>query len=123
MSSFTPPAAADRRQLARQARDAFPAMGVYAIRDQATGSVRVASSRNVHGTINRILFELRLGSHPDKALQAEWRRGGPERFSFEVLELVKERSDPAFDYAAELRALEELHRAMLADEPAAGPGA
>ena len=116
MSAATPSAAADRRQLARQARDAFPAMGVYAIRDHVTRSVRVASSRNVHGAINRIRFELRLGSHPDKALQAEWKRGGPERFSFEVLELVKERSDPAFDYATELQALEALHRAVLAGE-------
>ena len=105
---------ADRRQRARAARDAFPPMGVYAIRDRLTGAVRVAASRNVPGTINRIRFELRLGSHPDKALQAEWKRGGAERISFEVLEMVKERSDPDFDYAAELRALEELHRALLA---------
>lgn len=119
MSTIDPPAPAQRRQLARQARDAFPPMGVYAIRDHATGMVRVASSRNVHGTLNRILFELRLGSHPDKALQAAWRSGGPGRFSFDVLELVEERSDPAFDYAAELRALEELHRAVLAGGEAA----
>lgn len=109
----TPTSGADRRQLARRARDAFPPMGVYAIRDRTTGRVRVAASRNVHAAINRMVFELRFGSHPDRALQAEWNRGGAERFSFEVLELVKERSDAAFDYAAELRLLEELHRTEL----------
>lgn len=110
----SPASGAERRQLARRARDAFPPMGVYAIRDRTTGRVRVAASRNVHAAINRIGFELRLGSHPDRALQAEWNSGGAGRFSFEVLELVRERSDAAFDYAAELRLLEELHRAEAA---------
>ena len=108
---------ADRRAAARRARDAFPPMGVYAIRDRRTGAVRVAACRNVHAAINRIRFELRLGSHPDGALQAAWCDGGEERIAFEVLELVKERSDAAFDYAAELRLLEELHRAEAGGAP------
>lgn len=103
---------AERRQLSRRARDAFPPMGIYAIRNRASGQVRVASSRNVHGAINRIEFELRLGSHPDKALQAEWKRD-PAAVTFEVLELVKERTDPGFDYSAELTGLEEIYRAEL----------
>ena len=107
---------AARREAARRARDAFPPMGVYAIRDRATGHTRVAASRNVHAAINRIRFELRLGSHPDRALQAEWRDGGEARFSFEVLALVKERSEAGFDYGAELRLLEELHRGEHARE-------
>jgi hypothetical protein len=100
----------ERRALSRQARDAFPPMGVYAIRDSATGKMRVGASRNVHGTLNRVQFELRQGSHRDSALQSEWNCGGAQRFSFEVLELVKERDEPAFDYAAELQALHELYR-------------
>lgn len=100
---------ADRRAAARRARDAFPPMGIYAIRDRVTGRARVGASRNVHAAINRIGFELRLRSHPDKALQAEW-DDAPDRFSFEVLALVKEREDPAFDYAGELRTLETLYR-------------
>ena len=102
-----------RRALARQARDAFSPMGVYAIREFATGRVRVGASRNVPGAINRIRFELRHGSHPDKDLQAAWRRDGPEGFSFEVLALVKERSEPGFDYGVELKELEALYRDEL----------
>ena len=118
MSSLVPPASsADRRALARQARDAFPPMGVYAIRDRVSGEVRVGSSRNVHGALNRIRFELRLGSHADKGLQAAWNSGGDERISFEVLELLKQREDPAFDHAAELRALEQLYREELQQAP------
>jgi len=104
--------AAERRALSRQARDAFPPMGIYAIRNRASGQLRIASSRNVPGAIRRAGFELRLGSHPDKALQADWKRD-PAAIHFEVIELVKERADPGFDYAAELRALETLYRAEL----------
>lgn len=111
-------AQAQRRELSRRARDAFPPMGVYAIRDRSSGRVLVGSSRNVFGTMNRIRFELRLGSHPNKSLQAEWNRHGADRFSFEVLELLKERDDAAFDYAAELRSTEELYREELGAEAA-----
>lgn len=103
--------ASARRLLSRQVRDAFPRMGVYAIRDKETGkALLVASSRNVDGAINRARFELRLRSHSNKELQAEWDSNGPERFIFEILVLLKENDDPEFNYAEELRALEQLYR-------------
>lgn len=109
-----------RREISRRARDAFPPMGVYMIRNKESGLVLLASSRNVHGAINRAQFELRLGSHADKALQAQWHRSGPAAFEFEVLELVKERDDANFDYAEELQALEELYREHYAQAANAG---
>ena len=115
MNADLPQWQAQRRRLAREARDAFPPMGVYAVRDRVAGTARVGACRDVYARLNRIQFELRLGSHPDKGLQAAW-RDDPARFSFEVLELVKERQDAAFDYAGELRALEEFYR----DEIGAG---
>jgi hypothetical protein len=112
------PQPADRRLLARRARDAFPAMGVYAIHNRATGHVRVKSSRNVPGAINRLTFELRQGCHRDRGLQALWDARGAEGVTMEVLELVGERNDPAFDYDAELALLEALYRLELSPEAA-----
>jgi hypothetical protein len=100
--------ATERRRLSREARDAFPPMGLYLVRDRESGPLRLGSSRDVHATLRRIQFELRLGTHPDKDLQSRWRQD-PARFSFEVLELVRERTDPTFDYAEELRTLLQLH--------------
>lgn len=102
----------DRRAIVRELRDAFPAMGVYAVRARESGHVLVDSSRNVHASLNRVRFELRMGSHKDRVLQAEWKRGGEAALSFEILEMVKERDDPDFDYAAELRGLEQIHRQL-----------
>lgn len=112
------PRSVDRRMLARRARDAFPAMGVYAIRNGATGQVHVKASRNVPGAINRLSFELRQGCHRDRGLQALWDARGAEGVTTEVLQLVRERDDPAFDYDAELALLETLYRLELSPEAA-----
>jgi hypothetical protein len=108
-AAFQPHDAAERRRRAREARDAFPPMGVYAIRDRASGRAWVGSSRDVHARLTRIQFELRHGAHPDRQMQAAWRQD-PASFSFDVLALVQQRVDPAFDYAEELRVLEQLYR-------------
>jgi hypothetical protein len=101
-----------RRVAARRARDAFPPMGIYAIRDRASGHLLLGASRNVHASLNRVRFELRMGKHADRVLQAEWNRGGEYGLAFEVLELLKEREDAHFDYAGELKALEQIHREL-----------
>ncbi len=119
MSFAIDPSVAARREISRRARDAFPPMGVYIIRDKETGQALVASSRNVHGAINRAQFELRFNSHANKTLQAAWNRSGAGRFDFEIVDLLPQKEDPAFDYAAELRMLEQLYREELEQAPGA----
>jgi hypothetical protein len=111
--SALPPPSTHRRELARRARDAFPAMGVYAIRNHATNSVCVKASRNVPAAINRLTYELRHGGQRDHDLQSAWNAHGAAGVTLDVLELVRERDDPAFDYGAELALLETLYRAEL----------
>jgi hypothetical protein len=76
-----------RRVAARQARDTFPPMGIYAIRVRTSGHLLLGVSRNVHAALNRARFELRMGKHAD-------------------------REDEGFDYAGELKALEQIHREL-----------
>ena len=115
MESSVNPAA--RRAAARQARDAFPPMGVYAIRDRASGHRLLGASRNVHAALNRARFEMRMGKYADRLLQAAWSSAGEHGLSFEVLELVKEREDADFDYAGELKALEQTCRELEGLKP------
>jgi hypothetical protein len=93
-------------------------MGIFAIRNQATGRVSVKASRNVPGAINRLSFELRKGCHRDRDPQALWHASGAEAVTIDVLELVSERQDPAFDYDAELALLQALYRQALSPEVA-----
>jgi hypothetical protein len=80
-------------------------MGIYAIRDLASGHQLLGASRNVHASLHRARFELRMGKHGDRVLQAAWNKSGIDGFAFDVLELVKERQDAHFDYPGELQGL------------------
>jgi len=110
-----------RRELTRQYKQAFPAMGIYALRCDAAGLLRVGSSRHLDGIFNRLRFELMRGAHRDRVLQSAWNTHGAEAFRFEVVDRVKDRDDPAFDYDAELATLLALWEAELLS-PAAEAG-
>ena len=101
-------APSDRRSLSRAYKDAFPPMGVLAVRETGGRRVWIAASRNIDGLINRLRFELRQGQARPPALQAAWHAGGEAALSFEVIERLRRRDDPAFDYSAELLTLRSL---------------
>ena len=69
----------ERRERTRTYTDAFPPLGIYAIRNTATGQVWVGASRNVDGMLNRIRFELRMRGHRDASLAQAWARDGSDR--------------------------------------------
>lgn len=102
-----------RAELRRQYKEAHPPMGVYAIRNLATGRCFVQASMNVEAAMNRDRFELRFKGHRNPELQRDWLAHGSEHFRFEVLDLLKKRVDPAFDYKAELASTLALWREEL----------
>ena len=110
----------ERRARVRDYKDAFPPMGIHAVRNTVTGQVWIGASRNVDGMLNRIRFELKQGSHRNASLMQAWARHGADAFTFEVLDRVKQRDDPAFDYDAELETMLALWQAELGVAPARG---
>ncbi len=102
-----------RRAHIRDYKQAFPRMGVYAVRNPQTRHAWLGASRDVDGVLNRIRFELRQRSHRNQSLMREWLQFGPDAFVFEVLDRVKPRDDPAFDYEAELQQLLALWQAEV----------
>ncbi|MGJ7524094.1 GIY-YIG nuclease family protein [Variovorax sp. GB1P17] len=79
--------------------------GVFVIRNMLDGRVYVGGSLDIEGAMNRARFELNQRSHRNKALGRDWATHGAAHFSFEVIDRVKERDDPAFDRKAELEKL------------------
>jgi hypothetical protein len=47
-------------------------MGVYQIRNIANDKVLIGSSLDLPGIINRHTFQLKMGKHPNAALQSDW---------------------------------------------------
>jgi hypothetical protein len=78
----------NRREAIRQYKDQKPEPGIFAVRCAATGEAWVGMSRNLAQQQNGIWFSLRMGGHPNRAVQAAWNAHGAESFGFEVLEVV-----------------------------------
>ncbi|WP_224365254.1 GIY-YIG nuclease family protein [Hyalangium versicolor] len=97
-----------RAELKRAYKEKPPPMGVFAVRCQVHGKVLVGSSLNLPGALNRVRFQLDMGSHPCVELQEDWRRHGSDSFSFEVLDELRPPEDPGADPKEELRVLEAL---------------
>jgi hypothetical protein len=105
-----------RRALVRKYKETVPPAGVFVIRNTLSGRTYVAGSLDVEGAMNRARFELGLRSHRNKALVRDWVAHGAEHFSFEVIDRVRERDDPAFDRAGELEKLLALwHEELQCD--------
>ena len=83
-------------------------MGVFQIRNVTNERVFVASSMNLPGAFNSNRFQLEMGNHRNKMLQADWNELGADKFEFEILEEVPERSDTGYDYKADVEFLEDL---------------
>lgn len=105
MSVPSLPSPPSQRELTRRYKESLPPMGVYVIRNLATGRVFVRGSLNLDGAMNRDRFELGMRQHRHRGLMDEWLRHGAENFRFEVIDRIKPREDPAFDYRAELDAM------------------
>ena len=102
-----------RSELKKQYRDTPPAMGVYTIRSLSSACVIVEASMNVQAAMNRARFELERKAHRNKQLQQDWSAFGPDGCRFDIIDLVKPRDDPAFDYKAELAGLLAMWREEL----------
>ncbi len=97
-----------RQELKREYRERRKPAGVFQVRNMANGKVLLGSSLNLEGPLNSHRFMLSIGRHRNEELQKDWNRYGPDKFAFEILEVVKESEDPNFDREQELTLLEQI---------------
>jgi hypothetical protein len=79
---------ARKREIARTYAERERSRGVYAVRCAASGEVWVSSSHNLDTQKNSVWFTLRMGGHPNKAVQAAWNAHGEGAFSYDRVEEV-----------------------------------
>ncbi len=80
----------DKKEALRAYKERKPEMGVYAVRCSGSGECWVGHSRTLDKIQNRIWTGLRLGTHPNRAMQQAWNVHGEQAFSFERLEELPE---------------------------------
>lgn len=91
-------------------------MGVYRLRNVADRRSLVGESVDAPARLNRLRAQLRLGAHPSRELQEDWRRLGPEGFVFEVLDTLAPAKEPSASPADDLAALKAMWLERLAAE-------
>jgi len=94
-----------RKELTQQYKAMKKEGGVYQIRNIRNNKVLVVATPNLK-TMNGARFQLEMGSHVNKELQADWNQYGSEAFTFEVLEVLEEKTEGYFDKKGELIKLE-----------------
>jgi hypothetical protein len=97
-----------KKELKREYKQNTPPMGVFQIYNLINNKVLIGAGLNLPGILNRHKFQLTMGNHPNKILQAEWNESGSEKFIFEILDELQPNPDPDHDYSADLAFLEEL---------------
>jgi hypothetical protein len=98
----------DHKQLKRDYQQSLRPMGIFLIRNNRTDQVFLGSSTDLPGIINRHKSQLRLGGHPNKALQSDWNELGEQNFAFEIVDELTAEAGVKRDYREELRVLEEM---------------
>ena len=84
-----------KKDLVREYKERKAQPGIVAVR--CTDAIWVGASRNVETQKNGIWFQLRMGNHMNRAMQAAWTAQGGEAFTFEVLEVIEDENPQLID--------------------------
>jgi hypothetical protein len=103
-----------KRELKEQYKQMKPAMGVFSIQSKVDGRCYLEETVNLKSGINRAVFQLNWGSHPNKELQNDWKKHGEDSFIVEILdELAYSEANPTADYSDDLAELVQIWREKL----------
>lgn len=104
----------DRKAAIRKYKETPTPMGVFCVRNIATGKAFVGSSTNVPAMLNRQRFQLSVGSHPCRELQKDIQALGADAFAVETLDTLEPSKEPGYDPTDDLKTLLEMWREKLA---------
>lgn len=97
-----------RKDIKREYKERQKPAGVFQIKNIANGKILLGSSLNLDGSLNKHEFMLMIGQHRNKAMQMDWNEHGSDKFTFEILEIVKVTDNPGFNLSDELTLLEQI---------------
>jgi hypothetical protein len=82
-----------RKELQQAYAERKQPIGVFALRNSASGEVWVGASRNFDVQKNGLWVRLANGMSPNADVQTSWKKHGEAAFSYEILECIKD-TDP-----------------------------
>ncbi|TJX15172.1 GIY-YIG nuclease family protein [Tissierella creatinini] len=106
-----------KKELKEQYKQMKPDMGIFTVRSNISNKAYLGISQNLNGYINRTLFQLKLGSHPNMELQKDWKEYGADNFTVEIIEILEyDKDESKTDYSEELAVLKMIWEEKLVKE-------
>lgn len=97
----------DKKQIRNAYKEkTFPA-GVFAIVNTLNGKMFMDVSFDIPSSENRHGFELKMGTHRNRELQADWKKNGACTFKFKVLASLEKEGDTEIS-RKDLKTLKEM---------------
>ena len=97
-----------KKDIKREYKERKARAGIFQIKNTVNGKVLIGSRLNIDGILNRYKFQLSAGSHPNKELQKDFNELDPDKFTFEILDIIEEKDEPSFNLKEELELLEQI---------------
>lgn len=98
----------NKSEIKKNYKQSLQPMGIYQIKNLVNNKILIGSSKNLPGRINRFKFSLKFGAESNKELLEDYKKYGEGSFSFEILDILNPKEDPAYDYTEDLKVLEGM---------------
>jgi len=106
-----------KKELKLQYKQMKPQMGIFIVRSKVNNKCFLKATPDLRGVINGTIARLKGGFLPNKELQKEWEKYGPDNFVIEILEnLEYDRDESKTDYSEELEVLQMIWEEKLSNE-------
>jgi hypothetical protein len=98
----------DKKEIKKAYKQKPPDMGIYQVKNRASGKIYVGRAMDLHGKLNSERFQLKNGMHMNRELQKDFNDLGEEKFAFEVLDRLQPKESAGLDLGQELKELEAI---------------
>jgi hypothetical protein len=98
----------NKKTLIKQYKNTIRPIGIYRITNRINGKILIGSSTSVIQIKNRIFFQLKNGSYPVRELQNDFLEYGEGEIVFDIVDFLKPRQEPSYDYSDDLQSLLEM---------------
>jgi hypothetical protein len=103
-----------KKELKEEYRRMKPAMGVFSIQSKITRKYYLEGTTDLKARMNRTVFQLNFGSHPNRELQMDWQKWGQENFTLNIIDELPYAEDlTAKDYQDEVLELQSIWEEKL----------
>lgn len=103
-----------KKELKEEYRRMKPTMGVLSVQSNLTHKYYLEGTTNLKAGMNRTIFQLNFGSHPNHELQADWNEWGQEGFTVSIIDELPYTEDlTSKDYKDEVLELQSIWEQKL----------